>query len=433
MKMRNLFIPFVVGMGMWIGLPGLAGGTAMTPFPFQKIEIPPESPAHAEFRKGIAALVKGELKTADQAFRAAAKMDPKLAAPLLGLADVALKQGHASDAKKWLAQASRVEPSSDQTQIGWARYHRSRKNYAEAERALQKAIELKPTAAAYLELGDIHLTNLDQRRAALEAYEKAAALAPDSAVARYSLASGLAANGQVARALQEFERVAQMLPNDPEPWRSMGRLYTEQHRFDEAISAFEHGLKLQPKHVPLLVDRGDVAAAQGKWGDAVRYYREATKHAPDSSPLLIKLGMANYLSQQWSDAEAAYLKAVQLDPKAADAYNNLAWLMVERRLRLNEAVKWAEKATQLAPGEASYFDTLGWGYRALGNLDKAAETLRKAAGMKLAKAEVHYHLGIVYTDQGKRSEAVSALKRALEVDPGFPQAADAHKRLKALK
>ncbi len=53
----------------------------MTPFPFQKMEVSSESPAHAEFRKGIAALVKGELKTADQTFRAAAKMDHKLAAP----------------------------------------------------------------------------------------------------------------------------------------------------------------------------------------------------------------------------------------------------------------------------------------------------------------------------------------------------------------
>ncbi len=73
MNLRMLLIPFVVGMGMWFGLPGLAGGTAMTPFQLQKMEVPPESPAHAKFRKGIAALVKGEMKTADRAFRAAAK------------------------------------------------------------------------------------------------------------------------------------------------------------------------------------------------------------------------------------------------------------------------------------------------------------------------------------------------------------------------
>ncbi len=53
----------------------------MIPFPLQKMKVPPESPVHAEFCMGIAALVKGELKTADQAFRAVAKMDHKLAAP----------------------------------------------------------------------------------------------------------------------------------------------------------------------------------------------------------------------------------------------------------------------------------------------------------------------------------------------------------------
>lgn len=153
----------------------------------------------------------------------------------------------------------------------------------------------------------------------------------------------------------------------------MGQLkIPEQHRFDEAISAFEHGLKLQPKHVPLLVDRGDVAAAQGMWGDAARYYREATKHAPDSSPLLIKLGMANYLSQQWSGAKAAYLKAVQLDPKAADAYNTLAVPEGVAPVRvvnnvfvgIGALVNWTvEMQTNLSVNDAGLVDRIGFDYR----------------------------------------------------------------------
>jgi tetratricopeptide (TPR) repeat protein len=46
--------------------------------------------------------------------------------------------------------------------------------------------------------------------------------------------------------------------------------------------------------------------------------------------------------------------------------------------------------------------------------------------LKPILAEVYYHLGLVYKSQGKRNEAVQALKKALEINPKY---ADARQKL----
>jgi Tfp pilus assembly protein PilF len=45
---------------------------------------------------------------------------------------------------------------------------------------------------------------------------------------------------------------------------------------------------------------------------------------------------------------------------------------------------------------------------------------------------IQYHLGLVAQKQGRNIEAVTALKRALLLDPGFEEAAAAQKLVKEL-
>ncbi len=434
---KRVLVLMTVGASLLTTLSGPAKGA---PLPYKgeqmisggHTQTAAESPAAEEFRKGIAALLNSNSKAAEQAFQNAISIDPTLAGPLLGLADVAMSRNQPKEAEKWLAAASKAQPNSDAVMLGWGRYYRARNDHAKAEQAFKQAISTRPSATAYVELGDIYLSKMNKRQEALKAYGKAVALAPESAAMRYSYATGLAANGQVAQAVKEFEQVARLSPKDAEPWRAIGRLHAEQHRYAEAAAAMDQGLKLQPDYVPLLADRGDVAATQGKMNEVIRYYKEAARHAPGAASLQTKLGLAYQLSRRWSDAETAYLQAIKADPKAADAYNNLAWLALNQGKRLDDALKWADKAVQLTPGNPSYLDTLGWVYRKRGDLAKAAETLRKASSIQPPLADVHYHLGEVYAAQGKNADAISALRRALQISPTFPEAENARKRLEAL-
>lgn len=419
----------IFGIGLWAGLSEVVQAIPLSLTPDRYYLVPQDSPAQKKFRNGVEALIRNDLKTAESAFREAARLDPRLAAPLLGLADVAVKQRNFQEAEKWLKQASSIEPNSDQVQVGWARYYRIQNNPGAAEKALRKALELKQSAPAYLELGDLYLANPTKRRDAQAFFEKAAALAPDNPFARYSLAVALAANGQVDRAMQEFERVSQIIPDDPEPWRSIGRLHAERKQYDKAISAFDRGLKIQPGNVLLLEDRGDIAVTTGDLTGAGRYYGEAVKLMPSLAPVQVKLGWVYQLEKHWADAEQAYLAALKINPNLPTLNNNLALLYSETKKDPIKALSWAKKAVELNPEIAAFQDTLGWVLRSQGKLAEAEIILLKASEMKPESAEAYFHLGQVYLDQNKKKEAETAFRKALVIQKNY---APAHQALQGM-
>ena len=88
---------------------------------------------------------------------------------------------------------------------------------------------------------------------------------------------------------------------------------------------------------------------------------------------------------------------------------------------------------ELRPNSADSYDTLGWALRARGQRQEAIESLKKASALDPPNGEIWYHLGVLYTEAGNRQQAVQAMTQALRVQNDFPEAADARRRLQALK
>jgi tetratricopeptide (TPR) repeat protein len=146
-----------------------------------------------------------------------------------------------------------------------------------------------------------------------------------------------------------------------------------------------------------------------------------------SSRLMLKTVLGRF-----DDAERAYLDAVKRDPLLFGAYNNLAFMAAQRKVKLDEALAWARKANELAPGVATVRDTLGWVQRARGELPAAARSIEEAVQLAPNDPAIRYHLGVVYAELGRKADAAKSLKRALELNPDFRQAEDARRRLNEL-
>jgi tetratricopeptide (TPR) repeat protein len=58
--------------------------------------------------------------------------------------------------------------------------------------------------------------------------------------------------------------------------------------------------------------------------------------------------------------------------------------------------------------------------------------LEKASAADPKLADIPYHLGIIYSEQGKKREAIAAFKKALKADSDFSNAVDAANRIEAL-
>ena len=396
-----------------------------------RAEATPESAANAEFRKGVAAALKGKNGAAKDHFQVALKLEPKFVAALIGLADLAQREGNTTQTGEYLKQAEKLAPRSAEVHLAWGRFHLAGRRLDTAEASFRLARDLNPGAIApLLELGDLYLTDLARRVDAVDAYRAAVERAPEHKIALQSLGVALALIGKRKDALDAFERAAAAAPKDPVPLRAAGRLYVEAGELDKALNAFDRGLKRQPDFVPLMLDRGDALGRQGKWAEAISQVETAARAAPKSAEVQIKLGDICQGGMRWDCAKLAYGKAIGLDAKNPFAYNNLAWMLVQQGSSPEKAVESAKKAVSLAQNSAPFYDTLGWAQRAAGDLAGAGESLRRATDIEPKSAEFQYHYGIVLMELKNIREARSALERAL--DPRFPKVEEVRKLLRSM-
>jgi tetratricopeptide (TPR) repeat protein len=392
-----------------------------------------DTPAAREFRAGIQAQLKGDMLAAGAKFEAALKIDPNYVPALIGMAGVAQSQGNTAQVEQYLQRAERASPKSPAVQLAWGRHYLRNDRVGEAEKAFLKARALAPqTIPPLLELGEIYLRTPGRSDDAVRMYRAAVELDSNNRYAQYGLGVALAATGKRAEAISALEKAAELTPKDPAPFRAIGRLYLEAGELDRALAAFDRGLERQPKFVALMLDRGDVLARMNRLGDAIAQMASAEKLAPDSAEVQFRLGDVYQGAKRYSEAEKAYLKAIALAPKSPLAYNNLAWMTVERGGDPKRAVELATTAVELSPRSSPLYDTLGWAQRAAGNLAGAQTSLKRAIELESKVAAYYYHLGVIQRDLNDAAAARASLQRALDLDPKLPQADEVRKLLKEI-
>ncbi len=421
----------------WVIGPLLSAGALaapiiiLPPLPAASAAVP--SAASQALSEGYAALLANDLAAAEAAFTRASKAEPQRALPYLGLAEVAAQRDRAPQVEAFLKQALAAEPAGLESQRAWGRHLARAGRFADAERVFKKALVAHPKAAdLQVDLGNAYLLGLKNPKAAEQAFSAATRSDPALVAAYLGWGRALAAQRRLDEAAAQYTRAAQLAPKDPVPVHTLARLLAARGQADQALAALERAIAIDPGFLPAYIDRGDLFLAGNDIDRAIATYRAGTQAARNPATAYFRLGKALEAKGQWAESDAAYLAAVKDDPKMFAAYNNLAFNAATRKERLDEALVWARKAIELAPTNATLYDTLGWVHRARGELDPAAKAMEKAVAAQPALAGAQYRLGLVYADQGRKREAIAAFRAALQADPKFRGADDARARLKAL-
>lgn len=127
----------------------------------------------------------------------------------------------------------------------------------------------------------------------------------------------------------------------------------------------------------------------GRGGDALDAATEAVEQAPDDAAVRHGFGQICFLLGRLDLAEEAFLRTLELDPYRTDAHN-----------------------------------FLGAVYDQTGRKDEAEREYRKALEDPAYPnpENVYLNLGLLYGSQGRDEEGISALRRAVEIEPKFYRA-----------
>lgn len=129
--------------------------------------------------------------------------------------------------------------------------------------------------------------------------------------------------------------------------------------------------------------------------------------------------------KNYTAAEEEFRKVLAMNPENGAVLNYLGYMLADRNVRLDEAMKMITKALDRDPNNGAYLDSLGWVLFRQNKLSEAEQKLRKALEVMSRDPTVHDHLGDVYFKEGKIKEAIGQWQSSLkEYQTGAPSELD---------
>ena len=167
---------------------------------------------------------------------------------------------------------------------------------------------------------------LEEARAA---YQRAVALAPDHADARYNLGVVLRDQGRMAQAQAAFEAALALRPDHAESHNNLGMALAAQGRHGDAAACFRKALALKPDHARAHSNLGVALMALDRLEPAADCFRRAVALSPGYAKAHNNLGVALQHQGRFAPARDAFKAALRVDPAYAEALFNLSVLPAE--------------------------------------------------------------------------------------------------------
>jgi Tfp pilus assembly protein PilF len=259
---------------------------------------------------------------------------------------------------------------------------------------------------------------------ARKAIEEALKIDPSDLRALQALSRTYVAQKNGHMALQKVKEYAASQPKSAAIQDFLGLMLMSQGSGTEARKAFAAAKAADPKYVPADLALSQLDVAQGNIIDAKKRLEAILATDIGNPTAQLWLGIIQEKMGEPSAAIELYRKVAQANPDSAQASNNLAYLLAEVANKPDEALKYAERAVQLAPERPAYCDTLGWILYRKGVYNAAVPYLERAGSNNTDRDNVvwKYHLAMAYSKAGKAARGRATLEAALKLNPNLPEA-----------
>lgn len=409
-------------------------------------------------------LREGKREAAEARYRGIVERDPGNVQALLALAAFADQAQQPAQALAWLEKGWEKNPASVQIGLPLAERYLQRGDRLKANGVVRQLETAQPNNPLIQRMLGAVLFASEDIAGARAAFRKVAEAQPDKPDAWFLIAStylrekdetaadqsldkalaidpkyipALAARIELAiRGKREPEMRKQIaalraaFPDSPLPLKYEGDWEMQAGRGQSAAMSYAAAYQRGPSG-PLAMQ---LAAARLRAGDLAGGLA-ALKDWVDRSPTdyITRLQYAVELqNQKQSDAAIEqYRKVVDINERNVIALNNLAWLLSERKDP--EAVRYAERARELAPDSPEVADTAGWVLVQAGQTERGLQILQQAAVQAPHLGDIRYHLAVTLDQVGRKDDAKRELERLLGEGRSFEQQDAARALLERMK
>ena len=352
-------------------------------------------------------------------------------------------------------------------------------DYARALKDYEKAVEHVPGTGVYHANIAAAFAGLKEWERAFKAVEKAkdldrAMYAQGLALVYNARGNESTAKGDYASSLKDYQQAVEHDPKGIVYHANVAFAFTGLKDWDSAFATVEKAKELNiamyPQNLAMVYNaRGNEANAKGDYASSLKDYQQAVELDPTAVVYHANVAFAFTRLKDWDSAFATvekakelniaiypqnlamvynargneakargdyaaslkdYEKAVELDPKAAGYYGNVAFAFAGLK-DWEHALTAMEKAKELdhsyARALADIYNSRGTQYYADGDYGSSLKDYQKAIELDDESALYHRNLSMALRELGDWERAISACTRAIELEPTN---ADSHRALK---
>lgn len=226
--------------------------------------------------------------------------------------------------------------------------------------------------------------------------------------------------GDNAGALAALEAALDLDPNAPERWLDACQLAIDQKDWG-ALDGLGERAALRFPNLPVfpyfrglaLIELDEPRAAERQLKSARNLIVDRPQFESD---VLAALAQLAHDRQDHAASDEWYELAIEVNPQNVLALNNYAYYLALRGAKPQRSVELAEKAVQLAPGEANFEDTYAWALFRAGLSEEALTWIELALYHEGGRpgATVLDHAGDILQDLGRTEEARQRWQQALD-------------------
>lgn len=305
--------------------------------------------------KGIAELGLRKFADAQRDDEEARNRAPNSPAPYIQLGHVQLAQKHYADADKFYQQALEKDPSSSDGLRGVMTGYVEQKQYDKAIAAANAQIAKSPNNSNFYDLlGTALFDGRKDYAGAESALRKAVELDKNNSDAIVKLGKVQIQQGNADQALATYQQGIKDNPRNALLYILAGKIYDDRQNWDQAKAMYQQALVVSPNNALASNNLAYVLLEQGGNVDvAMNMAQTARRNAPNSPSFADTLGWAYYQKGIYQSAVDQFLEALRLNqknggPESATIHYHLG--MAYEKLKQNAlAREHLEKAVKLKP------------------------------------------------------------------------------------
>lgn len=214
------------------------------------------------------------------------------------------------------------------------------------------------------------------------------------------------------KSMAEYLTSLQNRPDDALSYYNLGNYYSNQGNLEKAIGSYNTSTKLRSDLLMSHVNASIIHARLGKTKEAEISLRNALVIDPNNAVGNFNLGLLLAENGDLRGAKKCLSLALKTDPDFAEAAYNLSIMLAGTSP--SEAIELCRKAYRLRSENIRYGYTLAFFLNQNARTSEAETLLVKMINNSNATSDIYALLAAIYSDQGRKNEALDIYRKAAE-------------------